>query len=286
MTTSSNLQDGVQQWLQLMKNGIANTQPVLPLEQMHDFVETVARSWKFAVFLQKRMWQIWSQSTRIQTQVPFTHFWLKWDRNNTYADVAVRNWKRQEEKAILDYLHPALQADEPMQHVIAIFGWHFDDAWGSSVGGHYTLLYFDRINRIQSFSELPFAVFHWQVWLLYDPAGDQTLYQAMYTEGLLNGYTWARGGSSYGLQNSVMEGSSALVSYGFCGMLVLLVAHCCYRFQYYNMSDIEQALVNGLPPMCLYLDRYVNCNRLPNFGGSADVFDPVDMECSICGKLG
>ena len=221
------VKEGVEEWLQLVSHAVDNIHPVLEHKDMNDFVQPIVQRWNMAVFLQKRLWQVWTQAPWTKAQeIPFDNFWVK-KPTDSMLTVVLDEWRKEKQKKILRWLHKRAGR----QHVLVIFGFEWENTTTSGPGGHWTLMYFDTVNHVQSF---------------YDPQGHANLAAAVESHGILSGYKWKVFGPMHGMQDILFEGPSNLIMHGFCGMTVLLMLQCCYRLQYYNLEHVESAIIDCL----------------------------------------
>ena len=107
---------------------------------MNDFVQLIAQQWNTAVFVQKRLWQVWTKAPWIKEgQIPFNDFWVEQRSEDTPLSAVIQEWKRTKGNAILEWLHPTNRQPGP-RHVLAIFGLQWASNTTSSLSGHSTLM--------------------------------------------------------------------------------------------------------------------------------------------------
>ena len=228
------MDEGVEEWLRLVVHAVDTTLPKLQREDMNDFVQPIVQRWNTAVFVQKRLWQVWTKAPWIKEgEIPFNNFWANQSSVDTPLTVVMQEWKRTKQNAILQWLHPTDRLPGP-RHVFAIFGLQWASSTTTCLSGHYTLMHFDTVKRVQSF---------------YDPEGNMELAAAVESDGIITGYKWRAFGSTCGMQNKLFEGASPLIMCGFCLMSVLLISQCCHRLQYYNMRHVECVITEVLPQL-------------------------------------
>ena len=119
--------EGVQEWLQLVNHAVDNIHPVLEQKDMNDFVQPITQRWNMGVFLQKRLWQVWTQAPWTKAvEIPFDHFWVQKPTDSTFTAV-LDEWRKEKEKKILRWLHKRAGR----QHVLVIFGFEWENTMTS-----------------------------------------------------------------------------------------------------------------------------------------------------------
>ena len=119
-------------------------------------------------------------------------------------------WKKKRQNKILRWLHKRAGR----QHVLVIFGfkWERTGSLESGIPGlaaHWSLMYFDTVNRVQSF---------------YNPQRNALALEieaAVVSHGILDGYEWRAFGHMRGMHDHLFEGPCELIMHGFCGLTVI-----------------------------------------------------------------